>query len=552
MNDRSVGQRSRSPNRAILAITGCILAGIGIGLASTQVVYGQELVPAPPVDVDPDDPVPGLEALPRKRDDNLIRTNVLLFPSDFGTEIQRLPGSNLLLGGDLEYTLKNTLNGLLSKAFICKQEEKFDKALEYYNQAIVCSPGNMEAHGNRANVLISLGRLSEALDDLDFVIQQESVSIADYAMRGASVLISLRQCSDPLKDLYLFILNDLYAFIQQGSDVFRAYAMRGYVRCLLVKSDSDDKAYEPAMADITRALELSPDVPFARFVRGMIAARRGNNDGAIADLSWAIENGCDHQEALYYRGLALAMKGETDRAIPDLTEALKSYPNDPALYAWRAQLYVDKEDFDRALADFDQLVRLQPNDALVYLQRSILFLCKGDNRRAMVDIEQVVRLEPRSAFARFVHAIMLYFMEPKSDRALALAEMDRAIDLEPGGIVYPAFRCFLNGNKTKYGPAFRDLALCTAILLQSRIKTYVGADLTLNRFGIAVDLGHDHRKLKFLANIDFRQQTFFLGMGIEDDSEDLQHSEKVSEYGRRLINQNVLNVLAAKFVGASH
>jgi tetratricopeptide (TPR) repeat protein len=491
-------------------------------------------------------PLPGLEALPHKRDDNLLRTNVPPPSSDFGTEVQRLSGRNLFLGGNLEYTLKNTLKGLLSKAFICKQEEKFDKALEYYNQAIVCSPGNMEAHGNRASVLISLGRLSEALNDLDFVIQQESVSFTDYAMRGASVLISLRQCSDPLKDLYLFILNDLYAFIQQGSDTVRAYAMRGYARCILVKPDGDDNAYEPALADITRALELSPDEPFARFVRGMIAARRDDNDAAIADLSWAIENERDRGEARYYRGLALA-KGETDRAIPDLTKALKSYPNDPALYAWRAQLYVDNEDFDRALADFDQLVRLRPNDAMVYLQRSILFLCKGDHHRAQVDIEQVVRLEPNSAFARFVHAIMLHFMESKSD--CALAEMDKAIDLEPGVFVYAAFRCFLNGNKTRYGPALKDLALCTAILLQSRFKPYVCDDLTQNQFGVDVDLIHDRCKLKFLARIDFEQRRFFLGMGIEDDSKDLQRHDKVSEIDRKLINQNMLILLAERFVG---
>lgn len=520
MTDHSLGQRSRSSKRSNSAIIGCIVAGIGIGLASTQVAHGQDLVPAPPVDVDPDDPVPGVDALPRKKDDNVLRANAPPPASVFGTEIPRLLGSTpenpfakaVRSDGQAPAppsdvsAVDNTFDALHEKAYVCHIDGKFDQALQYYNRAIDCNPGSVEAHFNRGAVLMSLRRYAEALNDLDFVIQQKS-------------------------------------------DSSQLYATRAYARCELVKPNSGEAAFKPALADITRALELSPDEPFARCVRGMIAVRTGDYDPAITNLSWAIEHECNQGEARYYRGCSFAMKGETDKAITDFTEALKQYPKSDDIYTRRAKLYTEKNDFNRAQADFDQVVRLRPDDAMVYLQRMVFFLFKGDNGRAMADIERVVRLEPKAGFAHFVHALMLYFIESQSDRALAA--LDKAIRLEPGVIVYPAFRCFLNGKKSKYRPAFKDLALCTAILLQSRIKTLVGADLKQNRFGVAVDLKYDRRDLSFLARIDFSERRFFVGMGLNDDSDDLQHNDQASKIDQQLINQNVLNLLVAKFVGAS-
>jgi tetratricopeptide (TPR) repeat protein len=521
MTDHSLGQRSRSSKRSISAIIGCIVAGIGIGLASTQVVHGQDLVPAPPVDVDPEDPAPGLEALPRKRDDNLLRTNAPPPSSDVGAEIPRLLGSNLEnpfakpAGSDGQApappsdasAAENTAKALLWKAYGCQQEKKFDQALEYSNQAIVCSPRSVKARGYRARALIDLGRYSEALSDLDFVIQQVP-------------------------------------------DSYRAYAQRGHVRFRLLKPDIDDAAFKPALADITRALELKSDDPLSRLVRGMIAARRGNYDQAITDLSWAIEHDYDWGDARYSRGRSFAIKGETDRAIADFTEALKQYPKSDFVYTRRAQLYTEKQDFDHALADFDQVVRLQPDRAQGYLQRTTLLLLKGDNVRALADIEKVIRILPESAVAHFMHAIALYLVEPKSDRALA--EIDKVIDLDSQVIVYPAFRCFLNGKKTRYGPVFKDLALCAAVLAQSRLRYHVTGDQKQSRFQVNAGLmAHDRCTLGFFGGIDFKRENFFLGVGFRDDSKDLEHKDRVSETDRKLINQNVLNLLAATFVGAS-
>lgn len=135
----------------------------------------------------------------------------------------------------------------------------------------------------------------------------------------------------------------------------------------------------------------------------------------------------------------------------------------------------------------------------------------------------------------------------------ALAEMDKAIGLDPRVILYPAFRCFLNAKKNKYGPVFKDLAICTAILAQSRLGQYVNCDTKLNQFEVVAGLvTHDRCTLGFLGRIDFEQSKFFFGIGFTDDPNNLEHKNQVSGIDQQLINQNVLTLLAATFAGASH
>ena len=48
---------------------------------------------------------------------------------------------------------------------------------------------------------------------------------------------------------------------------------------------------DEALSLIARALDLSPDDPFAHFINGLILLRRGDPDAAIAALKLAAEKG---------------------------------------------------------------------------------------------------------------------------------------------------------------------------------------------------------------------------------------------------------------------
>ena len=59
-----------------------------------------------------------------------------------------------------------------------------------------------------------------------------------------------------------------------------------------------------AEADARKALEENPNDALARGVRGLIAARRGDDQQCIAELTWAIDHGSDILEFRLFRGVA--------------------------------------------------------------------------------------------------------------------------------------------------------------------------------------------------------------------------------------------------------
>ena len=133
---------------------------------------------------------------------------------------------------------------------------------------------------------------------------------------------------------------------------------------------------------------------------------------------------------------------------------IERYPKGFGPYRLRARAYAEKKDLDHALADHDQIVRLRPDDPQVYLERSFVRLKKGDNAGAMSDMDRFVQLNPQSFGAYFCRAAMSILSGQGDD--CSLADLNRAIALEPGFALSYAFRGYLCARKLMYAPAFSD------------------------------------------------------------------------------------------------
>src|SRR5262249_10254415 len=151
------------------------------------------------------------------------------------------------------------------------ERDNFDRALACYDAAIHCDPASVQARVGRANVLTELGDYFGALRELDWIVRQQP----EHA---------------------------------------RAYAMRGFLRAERAK-EGDEAGLEVALADVRKALELSPEEPKAKFARAIINLKKNDYELAIGDLSGVIEHQADPSEALVYRGTIFTMKSEFDRAL---------------------------------------------------------------------------------------------------------------------------------------------------------------------------------------------------------------------------------------------
>ena len=91
----------------------------------------------------------------------------------------------------------------------------------------------------------------------------------------------------------------------------------------------------------------------------------GAFDSAIADYTKAIEMDPKSAEAIMGRGLAYANKQSYDLAIADYDKAIELKPKNVAAFANRGAAYEKKGDTEKAVADYDKAVELEPTNEFV-------------------------------------------------------------------------------------------------------------------------------------------------------------------------------------------
>jgi tetratricopeptide (TPR) repeat protein len=209
---------------------------------------------------------------------------------------------------------------------------------------------------------------------------------------------------------------------------------------------------------------------------------------ALADLDRAATGrpGSLKSVVLFNRGRCYWAKGDDDRAIAELTESLPDFSDRSRVYWYQARCFWNQHDLDHALADYDQPVRLRPNVPEVYIDRANLLWEKGDEARALGDLDQLVRVCPENSTCYFLRAVMTTLIQREWN--LALADMDRAVALEPRAAYNYAFRGFLKAREGKVIPTCRDLALCILTLDQLESQPVLVIDWQRRRVRVGIGL----------------------------------------------------------------
>lgn len=235
-----------------------------------------------------------------------------------------------------------------------------------------------------------------------------------------------------------------------------------------------------ALADVERAIGLTPDVSGGYYFRGKIYVEQKEYDRALPDLDKAVA--LDHQESsdiFYARGWAFEHKGDKDRARADYRKALaidadhqgaqeglarlaadsraptgasadarkacesygnadltidgctqliaKNVENLPDIYTKRGNGYRMKKDYDRAIADYDKAIEIDPSYSLAYSLRGLAYAGKGEHDRAIADYDKALLMRPY--IVTYLNRGKSYFAKGDYDRALA--DYNKALELDP-------------------------------------------------------------------------------------------------------------------------
>ena len=131
--------------------------------------------------------------------------------------------------------------------------------------------------------------------------------------------------------------------------------------------------------------------------------RQGRNDKAIADYSKALELSPDYASAFNNRGNAHSAKGDLDRALADYDRAIEIDGKDPFRWNNRGLIWKRKADFDRAIADFDQAIKIDPGYTAAYTNRGETYEAKGDRERAIADYNAALGVPAEVQQRRYAH-----------------------------------------------------------------------------------------------------------------------------------------------------
>lgn len=136
----------------------------------------------------------------------------------------------------------------------------------------------------------------------------------------------------------------------------------------------------------------------------------------------------DFADAFLMRGKAYAADSRTDQAILDFARVIELQPNDPRGWLGRGVAYLELKKFSLALADADRAVALDRRIAAAYNLRGLAERSMGDARRAIGDFNAAVTLKPD--VDNYYQRGATY--QTLDEHALAIADMDRVIELRPG------------------------------------------------------------------------------------------------------------------------
>jgi tetratricopeptide (TPR) repeat protein len=137
--------------------------------------------------------------------------------------------------------------------------------------------------------------------------------------------------------------------------------------------------YDAALAEIHRALSLSPSRGDAYFLRGCVREAQGKIDEALADFDHALSLDGQQVHAYLHRGRLRTQRGELDAALSDFDQVMIMRPNDPECYLNRGICLAKKGAVSDAIQDFQRVLKLTNHTDYAEPARVYLAQLGGEN-----------------------------------------------------------------------------------------------------------------------------------------------------------------------------
>ncbi|BFU21278.1 TPR repeat protein [Entamoeba histolytica HM-1:IMSS-B] len=246
---------------------------------------------------------------------------------------------------------------------------QYQMAVEDFGSAVIIDPRNADAHKRRGQTLIALGKIDEALVDMNDAVKYGGEKDVDcYKQRGICYqmirnyelarddfgVCVKRSQGDYIAWNHYGLNNTALGLFKEAAEAFgRAVSIKqdfvdGYVNLFqLLKDAGKPKKAEEVFKIIFR---LAPNHCFAHYLRGVLFQQIGHHIKATKEFAIAISNvnnqqyglekEIDKQVDLYrYNGVTLSASGQFKEAIRSFDQAVDIKSDDSAWYMKEVALY---------------------------------------------------------------------------------------------------------------------------------------------------------------------------------------------------------------------
>jgi tetratricopeptide (TPR) repeat protein len=166
--------------------------------------------------------------------------------------------------------------------------------------------------------------------------------------------------------------------------------------------------YERAAQLYTRDIEQEPEQAGHYLARAACLLNMLQKERALADVERALKISPGNVVALQLRGEMYAMDKDYDSALEFYSRAQEVNPNWAVPYFDRASIHLDKKEYESALADLNKATALMHQFPLFYVVRSLAHFRLGDLTAAHRDQDTAVRLSEKDALTVSEVNMMLF------------------------------------------------------------------------------------------------------------------------------------------------
>ncbi len=291
-------------------------------------------------------------------------------------------------------------------------------SIQYFNQAIKAKPYLADPYFFRALAKLYLEDYKGAEEDCTAAIERNKFKTESYKLRGFA-----RQ----------FLGKDSLAIADY--DIGLAHNPQDkYFLYYKSVAQTEIKDYPGADSTFTRLLRLYPGFESGYTARGKLRALQGDTVAALADVSRAIEISRTELQPYLLRAEIESRQRNWEAALADMDEAIRLQPREEDFYINRAFIRYNLDDWFGAMADYNYALELDPYNTGALFNRALLRYEVKDLDRAATDFGNVLKMQPDNFHA--LYNLGLVNLE-RGDNREALRCFDRIMQRYPR--FYPVY-----------------------------------------------------------------------------------------------------------------